>query len=1298
MYLFSKRLLSSLAVLFSVVLLQTQAMQAQQTLGGITGTVVDPSGSAVPDAEVKATSEETKLERTARTNAQGVYNLNDLPLGKFTVSFTKDGFSSERYPGILVQANRTVSLQAQLKVGTVADTVEVDVNPLLNAVDTTNGYVLDRAQIEAIPLPTGSFTGVAILTPGVNAELPGGTGVNAGLGNAPIWANGERDTSNSFLLNGVDGSNLFNGKSTSQVASSRVGPSTGVGNTGGGGVIQSSASVYLSIGNSLPSPAPETIQEVRVNASMYDAQQGATSGAHIDLSTSSGTNAYHGSLYLHRATNWLNAAPFFFNQDNAVPAADKNPQLHRYTLGGVFGGPIIKDKLFGFLAYQHLHVSDAEIGDSFLDVPVGLTDDRSPQALAALSGGAVTGAIDPVALALFNSPSLKGEPGKWLIPNAIPGITLQPGEVFNAFVPGTATFIGDQAVANLDYNATSKDTLALKYYYQHDPTAAPYAYSNVPGFTQKLDAGAQVFSVNNTYLIGSNLSTQQTLGFLREKLYNTNDQPFGPANIPGGSYPSASIDTFGSNYFPGLSIIHVLGDSKIPGIPDTLNIGPGAGGQGSLTGVFQNRLMPSGNAIWVKGKHSIGFGGSYSFTQLNIRDRRPGTGTVASNDYGQFLNGLVTPDDSYNVTTFLQGNANRYYRANQLGLYLQDKFQIKPNLTITAGLRYDWDGGLTEKNGNIFNFDPSLYSYISPTGPLPSGETAGSLGPTQSGFIIAGNNKNGTAGISKTTLTGRQWGFAPRLGAAWSPTRFNNKVVIRSGMGLYYDRGELFSYFSPGYAIGLVTGGPFGVVQQVPFVTAQTCPTATFQYGYIPTCGGGTSGSLEFPYTNVQNPAPTNPKASDFAAYLPNATSIINGAQPVSLGVYDRKNKLPYSINYTLDVQWQPRNDLAFDFGYVGNLGRHQVIPVPFNQPNIASPTSAIHSQNYSYGYTPTNPDGSFITLGDGSTALLNFEGGNIDLRVPYVGYAAESITYKAAGVSAYNALQVHVEKRMSHGIQVGASYTYSHALDEQSALGLFYNGNNPLNLRDGYASSDFDRTHVFNFNYVYKLPDFYGKSTLEGRLTDGWSLVGLTVLQSGQPFSVVDFSGAVGSLYYSVYDGITNPIVPLNYAACSPKKAQTGHSGAFGTSHAPALDPTCFTVPLVTSSSPLASAIPAGDTVETSFTNGQRNIFRQSGQKRADISLVKMTSLTERYNLKYTFDVYNLTNTTSFDIPGNEVFQNQNFNQFPSAGQTAVATGCDSNGNQTNESFYNCPAGLGFVKSTIGAPRQIQMSLQLTF
>ena len=1078
--------------------------------------------------------------------------------------------------------------------------------------------------------------------------------------------------------------------------------STGNGNDGAGGVIQSSSSIYLSIGNALPTPAPESIQEIRVNASMYDAQQGSTSGAHIDLSTSSGTNEYHGNLYVHRGTNWLNAAPFFFKQDDDVPANDKVPQLHRYIAGGTVGGPIIKDKLFGFLAYQHLHVSDAEIGDSFLDVPVGLTDDRSPAALTAISNAEtpalpVTGGIDPVALALFNSPAVKGEPGKWLIPNA-QNITFTPTHTDNAFIPGAAYFIADQAVANLDYNATSKDTLALKYYYQHDPTIAPYAFSNVPGFDQHLDAGSQVFSINNTYLVRSNLSTQQTLGFLREKLYSTNEQAFGPSNIPGGAYPSASIDTFGSTYFPGVTIVHALGDFAEPGTNDSLNIGPNAESQSSNTGMFQNRLQPSGNAIWTRGKHTIGFGGSYSFTQLNTIDRRTNTGSVATTVLSQFMQGFVTPNYDFNVTTFLQGDANRYFRANELGLFLQDKFQVKPNLSLTAGIRYDWDGGLTEKYGRIFNFDPSLYSYITPTGSLPPGESPGVLGPNQSGFIIAGNNKNGTQGISNTTLTGRQWGIAPRVGAAWEPSMFNNKVVVRAGTGIYYDRGELFSYFSPGYAIGQVTGGPFGANQQVPFVTAQRCPTATLLEYYIPTCGGGTSGSLEFPYTNVQNPPPTNPKASDFAAYLPNSAGIINGAQPVSLGVYDRRNKLPYSINYTLDLQWQPRNDLAIELGYVGKVGRHQIIPVPFNQPNIASPSAPLHSQNYSYGYTPVDANYNPIKLPDGTTALINNEGGNIDLRVPYIGYAAESIDYKAAGVAAYNALQAHVEKRMSHGLQVGLSYTYSHALDEQSALGLFYNGNNPLNLRDGYASSDFDRTHVVNFNYVYRLPDFYGKSTLAGRFTDGWSVVGLTVLQSGQPYSIVDYTGAVGSLYYSVYDGITNPIVPLNYSACSPKKALTGHSGAFGTNAPPALNPTCFYTPLVTSSSPKYSAIPPGDTFETDFTSGQRNIFRQSAQKRADISLVKTTSLTERYTLKYTFDVYNLTNTASLDVPGNEVFQNVNYNDAPSVGETVLPTGCDANGNQTNTSFYNCPTGLGFVSHTIGSPRQIQMSLQLTF
>ena len=1318
---------SRLFVIATLAALCSLCALAQQTLGGITGEVTDASGGVIPNVSVTVVDEMTSLTRTATSNASGVYMFVNLPIGSYTLTYKAEGYDVQKTQHITVQANRTATVNAALKVGQTTTTVEVEASPLMNAVDTTVGYVLDTAQIDSVPLSTGSFTGVAILSPGVNAELPGGTGSNSGLGNAPIWANGQRDTSNSFSLNGVDASNLFNGKSTSQVPSARVINSTGVSSSiGAGGVIPSTASIYLSIGNAIPTPAPESLEEVRVNSSMYDAQQGSTSGAHIDLSTKAGTNAYHGSAYFRRGTDWLNAAPFFFNQDPSIPANLKVPQLHRYTAGASVGGPIIKNRLFGFFAYQHLRVSDQEVGDDFLDVPVGLSDQRDASTLAGLANDAFSGAsgntitaaqVDPLALALFNSPALPGEPGKWLIPNqTVPTSDISAAHIDDAFLPGTGIFKADLGVADLDYNASSKDTLSLKYYYQHDPTLAPYSYSSVPGFTEHLDSGAQVFSITNSYIIKPNLSTTQTLGVLREKNWGDNEQAFGPSAIPGGSAGTASINVFGSNYFPGISVYNVLGKYQPVGQPSQaiLNIGPNAEGQAANTGVFQNRLAPSGTAIWTLGKHTVSFGASYTYTQLNTIDKRTGTGTVATDDFSQMLQGYVSPGSSatgFYVTSFLQGNANRYYRANQLGTFFQDKFQITPSLSLTAGVRYDWDGGLTEKYGRIFNFDASRYKY-----------DVASDNITNSGLIIAGNNANGTSGVSPTTLTGRQWGIAPRVGIAWQPGFLHNKVVVRTGGGIYYDRGELFSYFSPGYAIGTVTGGPFGVNQQLPFVNTSSCPTTSqslYLY-YIPTCGGNggfgpptgpptpQTGNLENPYgTTLQHAAPSNPKASDLSNYLPNAYSIvnygtgldgvINNGQPISLGVYDRANKLPYTFNYTLDIQWQPRADLAVEVGYVGNLGRHQVVPVPFNQPNIASPSNPLlpgsaYQQNYSYGYNV-----GFGQLDDGSYYLANYEGGNVDLRVPYIGYAAESITYKAAGIDAYNALQTHIEKRMKHGVQVGASYTYSHALDEQSGLGLFYNGNNPLNLRSGYGSADFDRTHVINFNYVFKVPDYAAKHSLASYAVNGWALVGLTVLQSGQPYSVIDFSGAVGSIYYSTADGITNPIVPLA-KGCTAKSAKTGASGAwFFAGGKTALNPACFTLPLLPAGG-LNGAIPNSDPYETGFATGQRNIFRQSFQKRADASLVKNFAIKENYNLKFTFDVYNLTNTSSFDVPGNEVSQNQGYNAFPSGALTPLPTGCNAQGQQTNTSFYNCPASLGIVTHTIGSPRQIQMSLHFDF
>jgi hypothetical protein len=249
--------------------------------------------------------------------------------------------------------------------------------------------------------------------------------------------------------------------------------------------------------------------------------------------------------------------------------------------------------------------------------------------------------------------------------------------------------------------------------------------------------------------------------------------------------------------------------------------------------------------------------------------------------------------------------------------------------------------------------------------------------------------------------------------------------------------------------------------------------------------------------------------------------------------------------------------------------------------------------------------------------------------------------------------------------------------------------------------------------------PQISTTASWEGKVADGWAIQGLVVLQSGQPYSVVDYSGAVGSIYYSINDGITNPIVPLA-PGCTPKNAVTG---AIGNDFSlPALKASCFTVPLLypcnstlianpqqADGSIPCSAIPAGDQFETNFIpgGGQRNIFRQPWQRRADISIVKVTQLTERFSLKYSLDVYNLTNHPSFDIPIDNVSQNLTFTPDPGQATSGVpnnpvpsASACAANNGDpfVNNFFYQCPSGLGQTVHTIGSPRQIQMSLAFTF
>ena len=410
---------------------------------------------------------------------------------------------------------------ASLKVGSVATKVDVIGTPLMNQTDATTGYVVDQATIEATPLGTGSFTQLAIMSPGVHADFLGGAGSNAGLGNQAIFANGQRDTSNSFSLNGISTNNLFNGNSTSQVGENRFVFNIGE-SFGAGGEIQTSTSVYGAIGQALPTPPPEAIQEIAVNSAMYDASQGANSGAHISVLTKSGSNGLHAEVYEKFQNSDMNAAPFFYNASPILSPIF----LNRNQFGATVGGPIKKDKLFYFLSYQGVRIADSSDATKEVTVPLTLTDDRS----AARNHQHHPGRLrenprgQPAQPAsAWDCCKPRAPMGSILIPSAqITNSATATQLGYDAVVQGpNAQSKVDQGIANVDYVLSDKDRLGVKYYVQTDPTTNPFGAAGVLlGFPQQLSSGSQVISLDNTVILTPSLTWQQRAGFTRMRAYS----------------------------------------------------------------------------------------------------------------------------------------------------------------------------------------------------------------------------------------------------------------------------------------------------------------------------------------------------------------------------------------------------------------------------------------------------------------------------------------------------------------------------------------------------------------------------------------------------------------------------------------------------------------------------------------------------------------------------------------------------------------------------------------------------------
>jgi outer membrane receptor protein involved in Fe transport len=314
---------------------------------------------------------------------------------------------------------------------------------------------------------------------------------------------------------------------------------------------------------------------------------------------------------------------------------------------------------------------------------------------------------------------------------------------------------------------------------------------------------------------------------------------------------------------PGISIT-----TPNPNLSSGLRIGPAS--NFADAGIFQNEFEGATKYSWSVGRHTLAFGFQWDHTQLNVVNKNNHLALLNFSDFSAFLQGnLCTPNSFFcgetGASTFINGESNRYYRSNQVGTYAADTWRIKSNLTLTLGVRWDWDGPLTEKNGRLANFYPQDYSFApclngGVAGPPPCDAGTGIV--TSTGIVIAGNNKQfPTKGVSNSTLTGRQWGFAPRIGLAWTPS-FVKNLVIRAGYGMYYDRGEYLAELSPSAGGGF--NGPFGVTVEPPFVVPILAqPTATFALPF---------GSQALP------PAPSS--LAGVASLVPGVNDLVNDTTP----------------------------------------------------------------------------------------------------------------------------------------------------------------------------------------------------------------------------------------------------------------------------------------------------------------------------------------------------------------------------------------------------------------------------------
>jgi outer membrane receptor protein involved in Fe transport len=845
-------------ILIVALLIAVSLPLQAQTGGALTGTVTDSSRAVVVGATVSATAEASGQTQTVTTNGAGVYRFPFITPGAYRVEFTLQGFGKTTGRAI-VAVSETATLDATLAPAGIAEQVSVtEESPLLQTDDATLGRVVNERAVQEIPLSSRNFTQLLALSPGTSAPLNDAGAL--GRGTQTISASGARTVSNSLTIDGIDAVNIHTNSLSENTSSSN------------GSVI----------------PSPETIQEFKVQTSLYDAQFGRNAGANVNLVTKSGTAQFHGSLFEFLRNDDLNANNFFFNRNGT-----DRPVLKQNQFGGTVGGPIIHDKTFFFLGYQGTRQRNGLYGSSTITLPQ-LADDRSAKALGALFGGK-TGSrgglavapdgsnISPVALALLN---YRLPNGQYLIPS--PQSSSATGN-YSVSIP--ANYTEDQGTLNVDHMVSSNNRLSLKAFISNQPQFSPFPTANVPGFGVTQDFKGRSFSLSDVHTFSGRLVNDFRAGFIRIK----------GVDIPESQLPISQfrMSRFNSAIFSDLPQLSVSGSFALGYSVDNDQAGA------------QNTWQYSDALSLVAGRHSIRFGGEFRRYQDNYYNNNRARGTISMLSFPDFLlgreagsvaqGGNGTAYSNLSSTSVASGASARADRLSDYAAFVQDDWKATSRLTLNLGLRWDKFGLGVDQGGRDGNFVPGLYS-APPVG-----------GSTSAGFVQSNNAKvllPGLPAVDPRLINHELWkNFAPRLGFAYQLT---NKLALRGGYGIFFDR----------------------LSNQIALRTALAPPN------YVRSDLSGTDNAS----ASLSSPFPVLPLPSQFPLapllysppYSPTRPALATNAIDANL-------KTAYSNQYALNLQWQAEHSLLFEIGYVGSKGVHLPTQRLINQAILASPRNPVN-------------------------------------------------------------------------------------------------------------------------------------------------------------------------------------------------------------------------------------------------------------------------------------------------------------------------------------------------------------------